>query len=355
MGYNPERRAFPSSKLVSVVELLEQEDVPAERALRGIGLSRAALLDPSTRISARQLLGAYRNAMTLSRQPDFALKLGFGVQVTFYGIYGFAMLSCPTHRDAIEFAVRYHGLSCATAVLGFQSPAAGPHVWTVKPLATAQDDPRLCRFVTEVNAATIVSLARDIVAPSYKPALVRFAFPRPAAAIDYRGLFGCDVLFDQPVNEVTVPADWLERPTRRADRVTFGVVGQMCDRLLRDEGVSRDGVAGDLQRMMIDSGGRFPTIEEAALRLGVSPRTLRRKLAAANASYGQMLSEARAALAKTYLQDSMLTVEDIAERVGYSDASNFRHAFIRWVGMTPTQYRRATRSGDLGGPAAFLA
>lgn len=348
MGNNPERRAFPSSKLVSLVERLEQEEVPAERALRGIGLTRAALMDPATRISPGQLLSAYRNAIGLTRHADFALRLGFGVQVTFYGIYGFAMLSCPTHRDTIEFAVRYHGLSCATAALGFQSAPAGPHLWTVRPVAAAQGDPRLCRFVTEVNAATIVALARDIVDPGYRPAYVRFVFPRPAGGIDYHALFGCDVLFDQPANEIAVPAEWLERPTRRADRATFGVVGEMCDRLLRDERASRDGVVGDLQRMMVDSGGRFPSIEEAAQRLAMSPRTLRRKLAAADASYAQMLGEARAALARTYLKDSMLTVEDIAERVGYSDASNFRHAFVRWTGMTPTRYRRAARAGTEG-------
>ena len=76
MGNNPERRAFPSSKLVSLVERLEQEEVPAERALRGIGLTRAALMDPATRISPGQLLSAYRNAIGLTRHADFALRIG---------------------------------------------------------------------------------------------------------------------------------------------------------------------------------------------------------------------------------------------------------------------------------------
>jgi hypothetical protein len=156
MGYNPARRSFPTSKLAAVVERLAEEGVSAERALMGVGLAKEALADPQTRISVQQLLVAYENALALSERPDFALQLGRGVRVTFYGIYGFAMLSCPTHRAVIDFAVRYHGLSCATSALGFRATAPdGAGSWTIKPISEAARASRLWRFVVEVNAATI--------------------------------------------------------------------------------------------------------------------------------------------------------------------------------------------------------
>ncbi|MEW6642154.1 MAG: AraC family transcriptional regulator [Pseudomonadota bacterium] len=345
MDYAADRKIFATNKLVAMVELLEQDGVSADQALRGVGISPAALQDPQTRMSVRQLLTAYRNAAALARDPDFALKLGNAVRVTSYGIYGFAMLSCATHYDTIDFALRYHGLSCASAHLGFRREETGQGVWTVKPADEALGDARLCRFVVELNAATIIALARDIVAPDYDPLWVRLAFRRPETPMSYEDIFRCEVRFEQGVNEVAVPADWLDRPTQRADRVTFNTVGPLCDQMLSEER-SRLGVAGDLRRIFVASTGRFPKIEEAAHRLGMSQRTLRRRLVAEGVSYAGLLNETRAAMAKTYLRDTLLAVEDIADRVGYRDPSNFRQAFLQWTAMTPSQYRRAHRQGQ---------
>ena len=213
MAYSADQRIFATNKLVAVVEMLEKEGISVDDALRGVAITPAALQDAQTRMSVRQLLTGYRNAAALSRDPDFALRLGNSVQVTSYGIYGFAMLSCPTHHATIDFALRYHGLSCASAALGFRREESGDGTWTIRPADEALGDARLSRFVVEVNAATIVALARDIVAPDYNPLRVRFAFPRPAAPMSYEAIFRCDVLFDQGVNEMDVPADWLQGRT----------------------------------------------------------------------------------------------------------------------------------------------
>jgi AraC-like DNA-binding protein len=175
----------------------------------------------------------------------------------------------------------------------------------------------------------------------YRPQQVRFSFSRPAS-IDYEAVFGCPVHFDQGADEVAVSAEWLARPTRRSDPVTFENVAHMCDRLLRRPESSQDGVAGDLRRMMLGANGRLPTIEEAAGRIGMSARTLRRRLVAEGSSYAGVVSEVRATLAKAYLRDTPLPIGEVAELVGYGDVSNFRNAFLKWTGATPTQYRRAT-------------
>lgn len=344
MGQSADQRAFATNKLVAAVEMLEKEGISAEQALNGTTISPAVLRDVDTRMSVRQLLTGYTNAAALSCNPDFALELGNKVQVTSYGIYGFAMLSCPTHQATIDFALRYHGLTCASAHLGFRFDDIGRGAWTIRPTDEALGDPRLCRFVIELNATTIVALARDIVASDYNPLCVKFAFRRPDASMNYEAIFHCEVLFEQDANEIVIPDGWLERPTRRADCITFSTVGSLCDQMLSDER-SRAGVAGDLRRILVASVGRFQKIEDIARKLGMSPRTLRRRLVAEGVSYAGVLNETRAAVAKTYLRDSLLTIEDIADRVGYSDSSNFRHAFYNWMGMTPSQYRRAYRSG----------
>jgi AraC-like DNA-binding protein len=83
----------------------------------------------------------------------------------------------------------------------------------------------------------------------------------------------------------------------------------------------------------------FPNIGVMAESLSMHPKSLQRKLGAEGTSYRDLLAKAREQLAITYLTKSRLSIDQIASRLGYSDATNFRHAFSRWTGRTPNSYR----------------
>ncbi|MGB5621878.1 MAG: helix-turn-helix transcriptional regulator, partial [Gammaproteobacteria bacterium] len=85
------------------------------------------------------------------------------------------------------------------------------------------------------------------------------------------------------------------------------------------------------------------TQTEVADRLHLSERSLRRRLAAESTSYRKLLNQVRETLARAYLLDTGLRVEEIAERLGYSDAANFSHAFRRWTGTSPGRFRSGAR------------
>jgi AraC-like DNA-binding protein len=84
-----------------------------------------------------------------------------------------------------------------------------------------------------------------------------------------------------------------------------------------------------------------PSLCAIARRMGVSERTLRRRLKSGGTSYNTILREMRAAVAKNVLLDRMVTVDRIATQLGYSETANFRHAFKRWTGHSPQSYRSA--------------
>lgn len=83
----------------------------------------------------------------------------------------------------------------------------------------------------------------------------------------------------------------------------------------------------------------FPTLKDIANQLYMTPRTLRRKLADQGTSYQQILNETRKHLAIKFLRETTLNMSQIAERVGFSDARNFRHAFKKWTNSTPSSHR----------------
>jgi AraC-like DNA-binding protein len=86
-----------------------------------------------------------------------------------------------------------------------------------------------------------------------------------------------------------------------------------------------------------------PPLRLITRRLGISERTLRRRLKSVGTSYNEILKEMRATAAKNLLQNKMVTVDRVAAQLGYSESANFRHAFKRWTGQSPHSYRSAAR------------
>ena len=90
----------------------------------------------------------------------------------------------------------------------------------------------------------------------------------------------------------------------------------------------------------------YQLLERVAERLAMSPRTLRRKLGAANSRFQDLLDAERQRVAEEYLADSELSVQQIADLCGFSDAQNFSQAFKRWLGVSPTEYRRSRQQSS---------
>jgi AraC-like DNA-binding protein len=91
--------------------------------------------------------------------------------------------------------------------------------------------------------------------------------------------------------------------------------------------------------VLVEHPGRFPGIEAIAAELSIHPRTLRRRLQAQNVTYRKIVSDVRMKLALEYLRNTRMTNQEIAVRLHYSDAANFRHAFARWTGKSPSDFR----------------
>jgi AraC-like DNA-binding protein len=102
----------------------------------------------------------------------------------------------------------------------------------------------------------------------------------------------------------------------------------------------RSGVAGTVRAYLLQDLANRPTLAVIAERLGSTTRTLRRQLDHQGTSFRELLDELRSQVAMKYLRDTIMTSEDIAVSLGFSDAANFRHAFRRWTGKTPSEFRQ---------------
>jgi AraC-like DNA-binding protein len=168
---------------------------------------------------------------------------------------------------------------------------------------------------------------------------LRLDYPRPAGYEAYEKLFQCPILFDQDMVEMRFDTSLLKLKLKYADEETEGVCEERCRQLLDRLG-STGTITDQVRRIIYQSPCDRRDVETVASELCMSPRTLRRHLTKENTSFRLVLNEVRQALAIDYLCRTDLSIDEIAFLLGYSETSNFRHAFKQWVGESPTSYRK---------------
>lgn len=338
----PSEKVYPVSKLAIMLRSLQAEDVSLAQALDKLELSENDLTSPATRVSLNQLIQCCRNAIRLSADPDFAYHAGLRCHLSTYGMYGFAILSSTNFRQTMRFAERYHQLATPHAKISF-AEEADHGVWTIVPAPHPDVDAPLYRFLVELQFGILASLHRDAIGSSFAPRELHVTYGPIGDARMNLEVFGCPVLFGQPENKFVFDATWLDGAPKLGNEITFSSVVRFCDQLL-EEFQLRVGLLGKVRRILLVNLTRPTSFNAVATLLKMAPRTLRRKLQEKNTSYRALLDELRMQVAIKYLRGTNWTVEDIAFSLGFSDAANFRHAFRRWTGGAPNEFRSLSRT-----------
>jgi len=254
----------------------------------------------------------------------------------------------------MERALRFHAL--ANPLVPIRSAMDGGMVSWQCParheLLLPELDDRLYRLLIELQLATHHTLAQDVMGAWCRPAEVLVAWPAPDDAHTWAATFGSTPQFGAGRCELRYPAAWLDRAPQLANEVTAAQTSRECARLLESlEG--GQSIARRVYRELMRAPGPFPGIEAIADTLHMTGRTLRRHLKAEGTSYVDLLTGVRRALAEDYLRATRMTIDDIAAALAFSDARSFRHAFLRWTGSSPSDWRRG--SGPGAGTAARRA
>ncbi|HEU0204238.1 MAG TPA: AraC family transcriptional regulator [Burkholderiaceae bacterium] len=322
--------------MATLVATLSEEGVAPAAVLRDADLRTDQLGNPDSRISYRQLFTVLANACRLATTPTTALRAGQRTHLSSFGMYGYALMTCAGSREAIAFAARYYEVIGPTAAVAF-SDRHGICSWQLQPLLALRVDAPLYRFLAELQLSTHVTLHRDLLGPEFAPVELRVAYPRPAHRAAYEPVFRCAVCFDQPADEIRVGNAWLEQRFAQANAVSHAQAARHCaDDLARIRALA--GTAGAVRALIAQAPERFASMDAAAAALGLHERTLRRRLKAEGASFHDLLRQTRLEMSVELLE-RRATNEDIAGRIGYSDAASFRHAFKRWTAAPPNDYR----------------
>jgi AraC-like DNA-binding protein len=267
--------------------------------------------------------------------PSFALKSAASIlSASSFGPVGMLAMTSSTVGDSVARSVKYSRVLRDDVItkMRVDERELVIELWTRDPLTRGIADASLYAFRHFVEEWTGRAVA---------PKAVFLRHARPADAHEYER-FGCPVRFDHPVDAIVFDRAVCALPLLTAQPEVAAYLETVAADSMRELGRS---AAEDLQARLASTlhaalaEGRSD-IEHVARVIGMSPRSLQRALASEDLSYRGVLDEVRYRVTAPLLAANELSIEAIAERVGYADGKAFRRAFRRWSGMAPIEARR---------------
>ncbi|MBV8667346.1 MAG: AraC family transcriptional regulator [Burkholderiaceae bacterium] len=306
--------------------------------LAGSGITPELFQQPLAEVEASQELRVIRNLQQgCAHVAGLGLLAGKRYLATSYDELGYGFMSSETLLDAVRFLVRFRRL---TALFVGMHLEEGPDTTSLVLDASAiPADVR--QFVLERDMVAIRMPLLGLFSREAPPLeKIELNFSAPA----YRDLFGqaffVEPVFGQGRNSISVSSSALMRAPQQANPTMFRQCEAMCQQQL-DERRNEGGVAARVRRRLLAAHDAFADMELISSEFEMTSRTLRRHLQAEGTSFRTVLDEVREVMADELFRRHPITVEEVASRLGFAEASSFISAFKRWKGVSPRQvYRR---------------
>jgi AraC-like DNA-binding protein len=330
---------LPPLYLRQVAEQVERSGGPVDAWLAEQGLTRGALDDASLTVSFETFRALVLRAIETTGEPALGLLVGERLVASTHGILGYAVLNSATVRAALELVERY--IRVRFSLVTLETAARKKGKWLDVRLRETRPLGELERPVLETVVLSVSQLLRTLARGACPIATVSFPFrePRqPKYAALARDLFGCEVHYGRGWAGFSLPLEGVDAPLRTADPEAFREAAAICQREL-DKLTVHLALADRVRQLLLERPQGFPSLQVTARTLHLTPRTLHRRLLEEGTSYRALLEEVRATLAREHLRSSRLSIEAIAFTLGYTDLANFRRAFKRWTGVSPSAYR----------------
>ncbi|CAH0314891.1 putative HTH-type transcriptional regulator Rv1395 [Massilia sp. Bi118] len=332
------------SYLQPLLETAAARGVDARALAQAAGL--ATPLDPPPEsLAARDYIALLATGAELAMDPHFGLHVGERMRLGAYSVYGLILLACADFAQALEQTQRYeqlaHDLGRSQLQVDGESGLAC-YTWT-------SHFPDATRHLAESVFAGIRTFGSWLAGRPLAPRRLAFAHHSDADPAEYERVLGMVPAFGANAHLACFDASLLAMPVPNADAGMYPVLQQHAERLLRERKDERErhGIVAQVRAAVIRNlANDRVRLASIAAELGLSSRTLQRKLADSGASFQQVLDAARYALAQDYLRQRGLSLADIAFLLGYQEQSAFTHAFREWSGLNPGAWRERALAGS---------
>lgn len=315
----------------AVVDTVESANVDRRAFLASVAFEPERLEHVDGRMTLSEYNALIGRALDVTGDPALGLRMLNNPAVGAYSVTAHLILQSSCLREGLEALTRYYRLIAdqkywelvengETATIRFEG---GPG-----PL-------RCRRFRSEFTVSAMCRMLEYYVRNA-RPLCVAFEHPEPPYRDEYRTLFEGREQFDQPFTGIVIRRELLDVRQPYGDAEVYSTMEAQAARKVAQ--IERTTTHADKVRDYVTANPSRQDMRSVARALGMSPRSLRRRLAEEGTFYSAVVDRALASVATRLLVDEHRTIQEVSHELRFSDASTFCRAFKRWTGTTPKQY-----------------
>jgi AraC-like DNA-binding protein len=288
-------------------------------------------------VTTAELFRLWRSVAELSEDPGFGLKLGTELRFEHSHPVSIAGVCSRTFGDALQRLARYKELTCPEEIR-IHRRAQETSVEFVF-VEASETEPGI---MVDVGLSWILNVGRRGSEGEITPLRLELARPVKHRAL-LESHFGCRAQFNAPRNALVFRSSDLDRPFVTHNEELVTALGTHLESELNSHKAGPDLSQQVKEALRRGLAGSRPTLQGIAHELGMSARTLQRRLAEAGVTFQQSVEDTRRELARHYLKQSTVELNDAAFLLGFKDANSFFRAFQDWEGTSPGEWRSRTR------------
>jgi AraC-like DNA-binding protein len=335
--------------LAPAVHALDAMGVASGPVLSAAGIAAASLARVDDRVPYDRVLAAWEHAASAAKDPAFGVHVAATIPPGALDLMDYLFSTSPTLLDAYRRIAKYPRIFIDS--VWYRVAVSGVLVKISRHGGDAGHDARQFR---EFAVATFVRRGRDATGVHWIPRRVAFGHAPHEARDEVERFFGTTVEYGHGPDHMWFDRDTAALPLRASDSRLSAILLRYADSLLpASSGAGFVGMAHNAIVHELSTGS--VSVAKGAARLGMSARTLQRRLRSHHVSHRQLLDESRFDLASAYLCDPSTSITQISIMLEFADVSAFTRAFKRWSGMTPSEFRRRHGSRAPGTSEALAA
>lgn len=325
-----------SAAATGLVSFILLEGGDPDRVLGLAGVSATALGQPASSLGLDLYCRVMEQAAADTCNGNFGLRYGQQYEPGQLGLLGYVALASPTVGAAFEnIGGLFHHHQQRSILRVVRQPELSRIEYQIldRSIAARRQD-------AELSLGMFFNILRHALGSRWSPEAVLFEHARPESWPEHERSFGAPALFAQPCNAIVLPTRQLDAPMPGADAhllallrhnlVQLGLAGMPGESLV-------ERAAAAIRRQLADGE---PSLDDVARALNIPNWTLQRRLRNHGCTYQELLLEVRRELALNYPKDREIQISELAFLLGYSEISAFSRAFHRWLGMSPSEWRR---------------
>lgn len=330
---------MPAHVFAQVLEsdLLDEAAVARFRAIIAReGVDLAGMLAPGAQLPIRWFREAYPG-LDADRAAGIGYVAGEQARLTSYSLLSLPLVSAGSVSEFMRLLAFMPLISNVVSARFLEREDA-----VLVMLAVDSGDDLLDRIPVFYIAAALVHLLR-LLSDDPLDLSIHIAWPMPAGLAAHPEVLAGRLRFDAPMHYIRMPRATLASVCRFSDPIAYqnAVAGLQA---MLDARIRPDDVAGRVRRLL-DDGPGLQRIDQVAAALNLSVSTLKRRLAECGTHFSALQEAALCDRARLMLMDAAMSLDSIAAALGYSDPANFSHAFKRWTGRAPGEFRRRHGAG----------